>query len=130
NFKSDINKFYYYYFQLPGVQKYFYDVATGSTIKNLSLKSLQDFEVPVPSKSEYRKIAAVLSALDDKIELNNTINAELEAMAKTLYDYCFVQFDFPFDFAQGEPLEFGPCDSAQGPVSQNAPEVDERTPLA
>lgn len=95
NFKSDINKFYYYYFQLPGVQKYFYDVATGSTIKNLSLKSLQDFEVPVPSKSEYRKIAAVLSALDDKIELNNQINAELEAMAKTLYDYWFVQFDFP-----------------------------------
>jgi len=42
-----------------------------------------------------QKIAAVLSALDDKIEINNKINAELEAMAKTLYDYWFVQFDFP-----------------------------------
>jgi type I restriction enzyme S subunit len=37
----------------------------------------------------------VLSALDSKIEINNRINTELEAMAKTLYDYWFVQFDFP-----------------------------------
>jgi|HigsolmetaAR201D_1030396.scaffolds.fasta_scaffold07115_2 Restriction endonuclease S subunits len=103
NFKSDINKFFYYYFQLPSVQKYFYDVATGSTIKNLSLKSLQDFEVPKPEPEEYRKIAAVLSALDDKIELNNKINAELEAMAKTLYDYWFVQFEFPN--ADGKPYK-------------------------
>lgn len=42
-----------------------------------------------------QRIASVLSSLDDKIELNNKINAELEAMAKTLYDYWFVQFDFP-----------------------------------
>ncbi|MFD1771112.1 restriction endonuclease subunit S [Sphingobacterium suaedae] len=42
-----------------------------------------------------QKIASVLSALDDKIDLNNKINAELEQMAKTLYDYWFVQFDFP-----------------------------------
>ena len=96
NFKSGINRFYYYYFQLPQIQKYFYNVATGSTIKNLSLKSIQDFEVPVPLKTEWTKIASVLSALDSKIELNNRINSELEAMAKTLYDYWFVQFDFPY----------------------------------
>jgi type I restriction enzyme S subunit len=42
-----------------------------------------------------QKIASVLSSLDSKIELNNLINAELEAMAKTIYDYWFVQFDFP-----------------------------------
>ena len=103
NFKTDINKFYYYYFQLPGVQKYFYDVATGSTIKNLSLKSLQDFEVPLPTENEYKKIAAVLSALDDKIELNNQLNVQLEQMAKTIYDYWFVQFDFPDE--NGKPYK-------------------------
>jgi len=103
NFKYDINRFYYYYFQLPGIQKYFYDVATGSTIKNLSLKSLQDFEVPLPDQTTYKKIAKVLSSLDEKIELNNKINAELEAMAKTLYDYWFVQFDFPD--ANGKPYK-------------------------
>lgn len=95
NFKSPINKFYYYYFQLPFVQEYFFNVATGSTIKNLSLKSIQDFEVPFPELNEWKNIASVLSALDSKIELNNRINVELEAMAKTLYDYWFVQFDFP-----------------------------------
>ncbi len=95
NFKSPINKFYYYYFQLPFVQEYFFNVATGSTIKNLSLKSIQDFEVPVPEFNVWNSIASVLSALDSKIELNNLINNELEMMAKTLYDYWFVQFDFP-----------------------------------
>ncbi|MBU1446230.1 restriction endonuclease subunit S, partial [Patescibacteria group bacterium] len=48
-------------------------------------------------------IASSLSALDSKIELNNRINAELEAMAKTLYDYWFVQFDFPDD--NGKPYK-------------------------
>lgn len=95
NFKTNINRFYYYYFQLVGVQKYFYNVATGSTIKNLSLKSIQDFEVPVPDDSVWKPIVSVLSSLDAKIELNYKINAELESITKTIYDYWFVQFDFP-----------------------------------
>jgi type I restriction enzyme S subunit len=48
--------------------------------------------IPIETQSQ---IASVLSSLDSKIELNNRINAELEAMAKTIYDYWFVQFDFP-----------------------------------
>jgi type I restriction enzyme S subunit len=52
-------------------------------------------EFPLIPLIEQQKIAKVLSDLDSKIELNNKINAELEAMAKTLYDYWFVQFDFP-----------------------------------
>ena len=95
NFNSGINKFYYYYFQLAHIQRHFYNIATGSTIKNLSLKSIQDFEVPVPNEIEWQGIARALSLIDSKIEINNKINAELEAMAKILYDYWFVQFDFP-----------------------------------
>ncbi len=95
NFKTGINRFYYYYFQLKEIQRYFYNVATGSTIKNLGLKSIQDFEVPCPDESEWVPIAGALSAIDKKIELNNKINAELEAMAKLIYDYWFVRFDFP-----------------------------------
>jgi type I restriction enzyme S subunit len=53
------------------------------------------FHIPEFDFSTQQKIASVLSALDSKIELNNRINTELEAMAKTLYDYWFVQFDFP-----------------------------------
>jgi type I restriction enzyme, S subunit len=48
-----------------------------------------------PDLNSQKKIASVLSVLDSKIELNNRINSELESMAKTLYDYWFVQFDFP-----------------------------------
>ena len=77
NFKTEINKFYFYYFQLPSVQEYFHNVATGSTIKNLSLKSIQDFEVPVPESNIWKNISKVLSDLDAKIELNNKINDNL-----------------------------------------------------
>jgi type I restriction enzyme S subunit len=64
-------------------------------------------EIPLPSLTIQKQISAVLSSLESKIELNNRINAELEAMAKTVYDYWFVQFDFPFDFAQGKPSAEG-----------------------
>jgi type I restriction enzyme S subunit len=52
-------------------------------------------DISLPKIQIQEKIAFVLSALDSKIELNNRINAELEAMVKTIYDYWFVQFDFP-----------------------------------
>jgi len=100
---TDINiDFLYYYFQLKEVKSLMWNVATGSTIKNLSLASIRNMEIPTPPKDVAKKIADVLSAIDKKIELNNRINAELEAMAKTLYDYWFVQFDFPDDSPQGQ----------------------------
>ena len=112
--------FLYYYLQLPGVQQHMWNVATGSTIKNLSLEAIRNLQIPTPSEDEQQKIAAVLSALDAKIDCNNRINAELEAMAKTLYDYWFVQFDFPFDFAQGRPDENGkPYKSSGGTMVYN-----------
>jgi type I restriction enzyme, S subunit len=55
-------------------------------------------------KTTQQKIAEVLSDLDAKIELNNRINAELEAMAKLLYEYWFVQFDFPISPEQAEKM--------------------------
>jgi len=95
--------FLYYYLQLKEIQSHMWNIATGSTIKNLSLASIRDLEVPTPSESIQKGIAGVLSIIDAKIELNNRINTELEAMAKTLYDYWFVQFDFPD--ANGKPYK-------------------------
>jgi len=64
--------------------------------KNLNSNDIKEFEIRLPNEMQtQKKIAKVLSDLDAKIELNNRINTELEAMAKTLYDYWFVQFDFP-----------------------------------
>ena len=72
--------------------------------KNLNSNDIRNFVIRLPIELEdQKKIAAVLSALDAKIDCNNRINAELEAMAKTLYDYWFVQFDFPD--ASGKPYK-------------------------
>ena len=68
---------------------------TGSIVSNLNISSLRELKIPLHSFEEQKKIANILSAIDDKISLNNQINQELEVMAKTLYDYWFVQFDFP-----------------------------------
>jgi len=62
-----------------------------------------NFRIPVFGINKQTQIAKVLSDLDAKIELNNKINAELEAMAKLIYDYWFVQFDFPN--AKGKPYK-------------------------
>ena len=72
--------------------------------KNLNSNDIKEFEISIPENLDtQRRIATVLSTLDAKIELHQKLNAELEAMAKTLYDYWFVQFDFPD--AEGEPYK-------------------------
>jgi type I restriction enzyme S subunit len=76
---------------------------SGTGVPSMTFDAYYDIDVYLPDLSTQQKIAAILSALDAKIELNNRINAELEAMAKTLYDYWFVQFDFPD--AQGRPYK-------------------------
>lgn len=64
--------------------------------KNLNSNDIKNFNIRLPENlKDQQKIASVLSSLDAKIELNNRINSELEVMAKTLYDYWFLQFDFP-----------------------------------
>lgn len=69
---------------------------SGTTYDSVNKDIINDFDLIMPKNYKTReKIAKVLSDLDAKIELNNKINTELETMAKTLYDYWFVQFDFP-----------------------------------
>ncbi|MBY7854859.1 restriction endonuclease subunit S [Vibrio fluvialis] len=86
----------------PWFTSYIKRITTGSLVPHISLKQIRDFPVKLPPIEEQKAAAAVLLAIDKKIELNNRINAELEAMAKTLYDYWFVQFDFPDDSPQGQ----------------------------
>lgn len=71
--------------------------------KRVSEKTLKNFELNFPPLQTQKQIAKVLSELDTKIEVNNKINQDLEAMAKLLYDYWFVQFDFPD--ANGKPYK-------------------------
>jgi len=66
----------------------------GSVQGNLSVSLLKEILIPDQSLSAQLEITTLLRNIDKKIELNNKINSELESLAKTIYDYWFVQFDF------------------------------------
>ncbi len=92
------NSYLYYFYQTkPWLS------TDGSTIKRIYNDNLRNIIIKYPDLDTQKQIAKVLSDIDAKIEVNNQINQELEAMAKTLYDYWFVQFDFPDE--DGEPYK-------------------------
>ena len=93
----------YVYYYLKGQYENLRQMSAGVR-KNLNADDIKNFIIRYPEdKVTQKKIAALLGALDDKIALNKKINATLEAMAKTLYDYWFVQFDFPDE--NGKPYK-------------------------
>lgn len=96
-------EFLRYVIASPAFTKYIKGVTTGSLVPHISKEQIQDFLFFLPAASTQQKIATALSTLDAKIDLNHRINAELEALAKTIYDYWFVQFDFPD--AHGRPYK-------------------------
>ena len=76
----------------------------GTTYDSVNKDVINDFELIMPSQlSDRTQVGKVLSDLDAKIELNNKINAQLESMAKLIFDYWFVQFDFPNE--NGKPYK-------------------------
>ena len=86
------------------IQKYFENSASGSGQRyTLSLETLESMPLLLPSLAEQKRIGKIFTSLDKKIELNHKINQNLEAMAKQLYDYWFVQFDFPDE--EGKPYK-------------------------
>jgi len=76
----------------------------GLAIPHFKKQDLDAITVPKRSDDEQKAIGDLYFLLSEKIELNNRINAELEGMAKLLYDYWFVQFDFPMTTAQAAAL--------------------------
>ena len=86
------------------IQKYFENNASGSGQRyTLSNDTIGNIPVLLPSIEEQHIIGNVLADIDRKIELNKQINDNLEAMAKQLYEYWFVQFDFPNE--EGKPYK-------------------------
>ena len=79
-------------------------LSSGSARDNLSQTELKKLKLIMPTiKEQQEKLVAILALIDRKIELNRAINQNLEAMAKQLYDYWFVQFDFPNE--EGKPYK-------------------------
>lgn len=78
------------------IQKFFSANASGSGQRyTLSIETLNSIPLYLPSLAEQERIGNIFSCIDRKIEVNRQINDYLEAMARQLYDYWFVQFDFP-----------------------------------
>ena len=77
--------------------------AQQTKIRHTSPDKIKDCSVWVPEYSEQEKIGKLLSRIDNKIAINRQINRNLEELAKQIYDYWFVQFDFPNE--EGKPYK-------------------------
>lgn len=101
DFKGNCVRYLYYLLKLLGHTK----TSDKSAVPGINRNDLHEVVVPaIKDTREQKKIAKVLSTLDAKIELNQRMNEELEGMAKLLYDYWFVQYDFPMSAAQAKAL--------------------------
>ena len=85
-------KFLYYSLISAGTKEYLNKIVTGSTQKTISLKNIKAIPLSVPNDTIQERIADILSALDDKIELNNKINENLERQAMAIFKSWFVEY--------------------------------------
>ncbi len=87
------SRFLYFVFSSSDYSHYLRSNAIVTGVPHINLSLLRDYQLYLPPLAEQRAIAAVLGALDDKIELNRRMNATLEAMARALFQSWFVDFD-------------------------------------
>jgi type I restriction enzyme S subunit len=99
NFKNNSARYIYYLLQCILKKE---SGSDKSTVPGVNRNDLHELIVPFcKDKNKQNDLISILQTIDHKISLNNAINAELEKVAKLLYDYWFVQFDFPN--AEGQP---------------------------
>ena len=103
--ESVYTDYIYYFLTYEGTLNYLQMRAENriGSFPQITFDVLKPIKIRIPPLGEQTRIATLLSALDAKIALNQRINAELEALAQRLYQYWFVQFDFPYDFERGQP---------------------------
>ena len=83
----------YYYFCMESTKRFVRNIAVGATMPSINTKLMGEVEVSVPSIDTQKRIATILSSIDDKIELNAVINENLEQQAQALYRQVFVNAD-------------------------------------
>ena len=84
-------------------RNYMISYAKGTSINNIRTDFLKNYELLIPEDEKIHKISKLYLNIEEKLFLNRQINANLEALARQLYDYWFVQFDFPD--ANGKPYK-------------------------
>ena len=96
DFSDAVDSHYLYYFmQSPYFKKQLENALIGAVQKALTMVMLKYIHFKLPPMDVQKAIVKIMSNIDDKINLNDSICSDLESMAKLLYDYWFVQFDFP-----------------------------------
>jgi type I restriction enzyme S subunit len=93
----------YLYFYMVRNREYLERVAVGSTVRSLRMGMMTEFPLEFPPLPEQKRIAEILSSLDDKIELNRQMNKTLEQIAQALFKHWFIDFEFPNE--QGQPYK-------------------------
>ena len=102
-------EFLKYYLLNPSFKNYMLGLASvGGTRNALTKGMIEDFEIDLPPISIQQRIASILSALDEKIELNRQTNATLEAIAQAIFKEWFVDFNFPGATGEMQDSELGP----------------------
>lgn len=92
-----------YYFAQSSFKSYIRKIAVGATMPSLNTAIMSELELNLPPLPVQKKIAAILSSLDDKIEINTRMNKVLEETARALFHRWFVEFEFPND--EGKPYK-------------------------
>jgi type I restriction enzyme S subunit len=111
-------EYLFYVISTRHYEQILFDAGSGSGQPNLSPQTICSVEIPFPPLAEQKAIAAVLGALDDKIELNRRMNATLEAMARALFQSWFVDFDPVRAKLDGrKPASIDPATAALFPAS-------------
>lgn len=97
------NEFLYYFLSSSLGQNEIHKKIVGAVQPKLPIYNINDIILNLPDLPTQTAIAEILSSLDDKIELNNKINQELENLAQTLFKHWFIDFEFPNE--NGEPYK-------------------------
>jgi type I restriction enzyme S subunit len=101
--KNKVNPEYLYYYFLKDKENLKQLGGGGSVYTNISKNKLENYHVELPDLETQTKIADILSAFDEKIELNNKINDNLEELAQAIFKHWFVDFEFPNE--EGKPYK-------------------------
>ena len=122
NLEKVIPEFLYYTLLNPQFYTVADYLAIGAAQRTISLESLRNIEIELPSLSQQKRIVDVIAPIDKKIHENAMINDYLEEMAKTIYDYWFVQFEFPDE--NGNPYK------TSGGKMKYSPELNMNIPIS
>ena len=115
NVKESVDKdFIYYIVSSPTFKQYLESNATGTTIKNISLKQMREYTFELPEIGEQKRISSVLRKIDEKIKNNRAINNNLEQQAQAIYQQMFIDNPTP-DWIEGSLSDIANITMGQSP---------------